>query len=181
MMLAFGGGHVPGAINIGARPELSVWAGWMLDAEVPILLVLEDDENLEKVVPLFLRTGFTRFAGYLVGGMKAWGNSAFPLQELRQVSVHELRKHLGDYQIVDVRAPDEWKKGHIPKARHIFLPELPERSAVLKRHAPVVVYCDSGYRANLGASLLQKEGFTDVCNVPGSWQAWTKAGYPVEN
>jgi hydroxyacylglutathione hydrolase len=31
-MLAFGGGHVPGAINIGGtRPELSVWAGDMLD------------------------------------------------------------------------------------------------------------------------------------------------------
>jgi hydroxyacylglutathione hydrolase len=180
MMLAFGGGHAPGAINIGARPELSVWAGWMLDAKVPLLLVLEDDENLEKVVRLFLRTGFTRFTGYLAGGMKAWDNSAFPLEEVRQVSVHELKKHAGDYQIVDVRAPDEWKKGHIPKAKHMFLPDLPEQLDSLSKDAPVAVYCDSGYRASLGASLLQKEGFSDVCNSPGSWQAWTKAGYPVK-
>lgn len=180
MMLAFGGGHVPSAINIGARPELSIWAGWMLDAEVPILLVLEDDENLDKVVRLFLRTGFTKFTGYLAGGMKAWDNAGFLLQHARQVSVHELRKHAGDYQIVDVRTPEEWKEGRIPKARHMFLPELRERLGSLSKEAPVAVYCDSGYRSNLGASILQQEGFTDVCNIPGSWQAWTHAGYPVE-
>ena len=180
MMLAFGGGHVPGAINIGARPELSIWAGWMLDAEVPILLVLEDDEDLEKVVRLFLRTGFTRFSGYLVGCMKAWENAALPLQEIRQVTVHELKQHPGDYQIVDVRTPDEWKNGRVPGAKHMFLPELCKRLGKLSKSAPVAVYCDSGYRASLGASLLQQEGFTDVRNVPGSWQAWTKSGHPVE-
>lgn len=171
---------MPGAINIGALPELSIWAGWMLDAEVPILLVLDDDENIEKVVRLFLRTGFTNFTGYLAGGMKAWDNGGFPIQPMRQVSVHELRKNAGDYQIVDVRTSDEWKKGHIPKARHLFLPELRLQLNTLSKNTPVAVYCDSGYRANLGASLLQQAGFTDVCNVPGSWQAWTHAGYPVE-
>ena len=181
MMLAFGGGHIPGALNIGARPELSIWAGWILDADRPILLVLEDDENLDKVIRLFMRTGFTQFSGYLNGGMKAWDNAGLPIQPLPQVSVQELRKHAADYQIVDVRAPDEWKKGHIPKARHLFLPELRERLDELKKDAPIAVYCDSGYRAALGASLLQQSGFTSVFNIPGSWQAWTRAGFPVEN
>ncbi len=180
MMLAFGGGHVPGALNIGALPELSIWAGWMLDADRPILLVLEDDEHLDTVIRLFVRTGFTKFTGYLTGGMKAWGNAGLPIQSLRQVSVHELRTQAMDYQIVDVRAPDEWKQGHIPNAQHLFLPELRERLGVLKKEAPVALYCDSGYRATLAASLLQQAGFTDVCNIPGSWQAWTRAGYPVD-
>src|SRR5207247_11399414 len=46
-MLAFGGGHITGALHIGGTPILSIWAGWMLDPEEPILLVLEDDEELE--------------------------------------------------------------------------------------------------------------------------------------
>ena len=43
----------------------------------------------------------------------------------------------------------------------------------------MAIYCDSGYRASLGASILKQEGFQSVNNVPGSWQAWQKAGFPI--
>lgn len=179
-MLAFGGGHISGALNIGATPMLSIWAGWLLDPEDPVLLVLEDDAEIEKVVSLFIRTGYTRFAGYLAGGMKAWDNAGLKIEPLAQFPVHELRKARHGVQIVDVRAPSEWKEGHIPGARHLFLPELRERSRQLAKRRPVAVYCDSGYRASIGASILRQEGFSDVRNVPGSWQAWTGAGFPIE-
>src|SRR5437868_12988224 len=71
-ILAFGGGHIAGALNIGGSPILSIWAGWMLDPEKPILLVLENDDDLEKVSRLFVRTGYTKFAGYLIDGMNSW-------------------------------------------------------------------------------------------------------------
>jgi hydroxyacylglutathione hydrolase len=74
-MLAFGGGHIEDALNIAASPILSIWAGWLLDPEKPILLVLENDGDVEKIAQLFVRTGYTKFAGYLVGGMKAWKNN----------------------------------------------------------------------------------------------------------
>jgi len=63
-MLAFGGGHIAGALNIAGTPILSIWAGWLLDQEKPILLVLEEDDDLEKILRLFVRTGYTKFAGY---------------------------------------------------------------------------------------------------------------------
>ena len=91
-MLAFGGGHIEDAINMGGLPELSIWAGWLLDPEKPLLLVLEADGDLEKVVRSFLRTGYSKFAGYLVGGMKAWDNAAMKLVEIDQITVHELKK-----------------------------------------------------------------------------------------
>ena len=50
----------------------------------------------------------------------------------------------------------------------------------LAKGKPTAVYCDSGYRASLGASLLRAAGFENVRNVPGSWKAWTAAGLPVE-
>lgn len=179
-MLAFGGGHIPGAMNIGGSPVLSIWAGWMLASNEPILLVLEDEKDLEKIVRIFIRTGYSKFAGYLVGGMKAWQAAGFEQAEIRQMDVHELNKRAAALQIVDVRSPREWTAGHVPGARHIFLPELRKRVSELDRAKPTAVYCASGYRASIAASVLKKEGFKELWNVPGSWEAWKKAGFPVE-
>src|SRR5256884_2121912 len=179
-MLAFGGGHIAGALNIGGTPILSIWAGWMLDPDTPILLVLESDDDLEKIVRLFVRTGYTKFAGYLVGGMKAWDAAGYPLERIGQMTVHELNERKTSLQIIDVRSPGEWKKGHVPGAKHIFVPELAKRTAELDRSKPTAVYCGSGYRASIATSILKPQGFTDLWNVPGSWEAWKKAKLRVE-
>lgn len=179
-LLGFGGGHIKNALNIGARPELSPWAGWMLKFDDKLLLVLEHDEQLENVVRYLWRVGMTNFAGYLVGGMKAWDNAGFDIESIPQMTVHELKKQKDGIQIVDVRTPDEWENGHIPGARHFFVPDLCENLDKFNRQKPVVAYCDSGYRASLAASILKREGFREIYNVPGSWQAWTHAGYLVE-
>jgi len=179
-MLAFGGGHIPGALNIGGSPILSIWAGWMLDPNEPILLVLESENDVEEIVRLFIRTGYSKFAGYLVGGMKAWQAEGFPLEKIGQMSVHELNQRAGELVIVDVRSPGEWKRGRVPGARHIFLPLLRKRIGELDRVKPTAVYCGSGYRASIATSILKPEGFDRLWNVPGSWEAWKKAKFPVE-
>ena len=179
-MLGFGGGHIPGALNIGGSPMLSIWAGWLLDPGKPLLLVLEKDSGLEQVVTFFIRTGYTKFAGYLVGGMKNWDNAGFPIATVPQMNVHEVQAANGEVQIFDVRTTDEWKGDHIPGAHHLFLPDLREKAAKFAKTTPTAVYCDSGYRASLAASILKQEGYTDVRNIPGSWQAWKKAGFEVE-
>lgn len=178
-MFAFGGGHIAGAINIGATPTLSIWAGTMLDPEEPLLLVLESDDGLAEVVRLFLRTGFTKFAGYLVGGIKAWGAAGLPFEQVEQISVHQLQGMNGNLQVLDVRTDREWKGGHVPGARHIVVPKLQERASELDKSKPIAVYCASGYRASLATSILKREGFKEVMNVPGSWHAWKEAGFPV--
>ncbi len=181
-MLAFGGGHVAGALNIGPRAELSIWAGWMLDPQKPILLVLERDADLPVVLSQFVRVGFTKFAGYLLGGMEEWDNAGLPLVPLPQMTVRELKDALPprDLQVLDVRTPQEWDGGHVPGASYVFLPELGRKLARLDKRKPLAVYCDSGYRASLAGSLLQAEGFTKVHNVPGSWKAWKAGGYPTQ-
>ncbi|MFO7645667.1 MAG: rhodanese-like domain-containing protein, partial [Desulfosarcina sp.] len=180
MMLAFGGGHIKGALSIGGLPMLSIWAGWLLDPNQPILLVLESDDTLEAIVRYFVRTGYTKFAGYLVGGMKAWNNDGMVLESVGQMTVHEVKAAGANLQTLDVRSPAEWQEGHIPNARHIFLGELRKHLDKLDKVKPTAVYCDSGYRASIATSILQQHGFGCVCNIPGSWQAWENAGYPVE-
>src|SRR5215467_9597487 len=165
MMLSFGGGHIPGALNIGGSPILSIWAGWMLDPNESILLV---------------RTGYTKFAGCLTGGIKAWDAAGFRLEGIGQMSVHELNERKSSLQVLDVRSPGEWQKGHVPGASHIFVPELGKRLGELDRSKPTAVYCGSGYRASIATSMLKREGFDELWNVPGSWEAWKKAKLPVE-
>src|SRR5262249_20613702 len=100
---------------------------------------------------------------------------------LTQVPVHELNDRLPprDFQLLDVRTPHEWDEGHLPGARYLFLGDLPQKLKDLNRDRPVVVYCASGYRSSLAASILQAGGFTAAANVPGSYQAWTAAGFPT--
>ena len=96
------------------------------------------------------------------------------------MSVHELNERNSSLQVLDVRSPGEWKKGHVPGAHHIFVPELGNRVGELDRKKPMAIYCGSGYRASIATSILKQQGFNDVWNVPGSWEAWKKAKLPVE-
>ncbi|EMI57729.1 MBL fold metallo-hydrolase [Rhodopirellula sallentina] len=179
-MLGFGGGHVPSAINIGDRPEMSVWAGDMLDHDRPVALIVEDATKLDWIVWHFAYVGLTDFAGYLVGGMKAWQNAGLPLETVSQLSVHDLNANLDRYQILDVRSPDEYESGHFPNARHCYVSDMRKgehHKVGLSKTDPIAVYCGSGYRASIAASILKRDGFQDVSNIPGSMQAWKNAGY----
>ena len=181
-MLAFGGGHIPNALNIGPRAELSIWAGWMLDPKKPIFLVLRQDTDLPEVQRQFVRVGYSKFGGYLLGGMEEWDNKGLPITGLEQMTVQKLNAALPpkDLQIVDIRTPGERQDGYVPGSTYIFLPELEKKAVRLDKVRPVAVYCDSGYRASLGASLLLRMGFKDVRNVPGSWKAWKALKYEVQ-
>ncbi len=128
------------------------------------------------------RIGLDHVEGYLHGGMTDWQNAGQPLARTEQWTVHELdaRRTDPDLTVLDVRGEEEVAKGRIPGARHIFVPHLEERLDELDRSRTVAVYCGSGYRASIAASLLQRHGFEDVVNIPGSWTAWRAAGLPVE-
>ena len=113
--------------------------------------------------------------------MEAWVNTGLPIQGLAQVPVHELNALLpnSNCQLLDVRSPREWDEGHLPSARYLFIGDLPEKLKGLNPDRPVVLYCASGYRSSLAASMLQARGFKKVKNVPGSYGAWTAADLPV--
>jgi len=176
---AFGGGHMEGAMNIALRDEFPVWSGWMLKPEQTILLVLDNENDVDLVQRHLLRIGIENVAGFLRKGMRGWFEAGMPFETLPQLSVQELRTQQNDLQILDVRARGEWESGYIAGAQHAFVPEVAEYSVRLDKSNPIAVYCGSGYRASIAASVLQALGFENVLNVPGSMKAWTAAGYPV--
>ena len=179
---AFGAAHVPGAINLPLRAEFPIWAGWILEAEQPILLVLGHADHLPRVERHLIRIGLDNIQGHLRHGMRGWIEAGLPFERTGQLSVHELEAnghHTSDLQVVDVRTEEEWKRGHIPGARHIHAPHLVDHLASLNPDKPTATYCGTGYRASIAASLLQRHGFKHVYTVPGSVKAWEHAGYPL--
>ncbi|KAA0686250.1 MULTISPECIES: MBL fold metallo-hydrolase [Azospirillum] len=182
-ILAFGGGHVPGALNIVLRPEFPTWVGWMVDPDRELLLIVESERDLALVVEHLYRLGYDTIGGHLLDGMSSWQNAGFELAHVGQWTVQDLDRHRqdGDLIVLDVRTDEEWAEGHVPGARHIYVPHLAEHLNELDRDKEVATYCGTGYRASIAASLLKRRGFREVINVPGSWTAWKAANLPVES
>ena len=180
---AFGGAHIEGAINIALRPRFPIWVGQVLAPEQRLLLVLPDEGKVDEALRHLLRVGYDNVGGYLRHGMRGWMEAGRPFVRLPQMSVQELKQHIerGDgLQVLDVRSEAEWEQGAIPTARHVYAPYLEQHLDRLDRQKPVVTYCGSGYRASIAASILQRHGFGQVFNLPGSMDAWQAAGYPLE-
>lgn len=178
---AFGGGHIPGALNVGLGSAFATWAGTVLPAEAEILLVLDRSSDLWEAIWQLLRIGYPMPTGWLAGGMSAWRTSARPVELTPQITVHELKRRLdqGEVTLLDVRQPAEWAAGHTEGATFITGAELPDRLDEVPADKPIAVTCGSGYRSSVATSLLARERGLPVINVAGGMTAWHRAGYPT--
>lgn len=83
--------------------------------------------------------------------------------------------------VIDVREPNEWAGGVIPSAHPVPRGVLePQIDGKLPLEAPIILYCAVGGRSALAARSLQEMGFSRVENLEGGFEAWAKAGFPVE-
>lgn len=180
---AFGGAHIPGALNVGLGAAFPTWAGTVLPDRARVLLVTERPQDLWEVTWHLLRIGYPPPAGWLAGGMTAWRTAARPIETTPQITVHDLHQRLdrGELNLLDVRQPAEWAAGHAPGAAYITGAELPDRLDEVPAGKPLAVTCRSGYRSSVAASLLARHGRTSVLNVTGGMTAWTNVGLPAGN
>jgi adenylyltransferase/sulfurtransferase len=84
-----------------------------------------------------------------------------------------------DFQLIDVREPQEYEICHIRQARLIPLGELPKRLHELDRARPIVVHCKIGARGAKAADFLRHNGFTGVLNMTGGILAWSNQVDPA--
>ena len=71
--------------------------------------------------------------------------------------------------------------GHIPGSIHIPLGYLPDRAHELPRGKPVVVFCQTGSRSAIAASVLQAEGMDNVRNVHGGYAEWARGAPAIQD
>ncbi|MBL7802431.1 MAG: thioredoxin [Saprospiraceae bacterium] len=85
-----------------------------------------------------------------------------------------------DAQLLDVRTPEEYAKGHLPKALNIdwYEASFAEQAARLDHNKPVFVYCLSGGRSAEAAARLRSAGFSKVYDLDGGILKWRAANLP---
>lgn len=180
----FARAHVPGSINIpSASKSFATYAGSVLTYDRPIVILAKSQEQAHSAIHALTLIGLDQVAGWAVldvlQQIKSEGRRLATLPVIDPQALADKLQHNGP-RVIDVRGQSEWNGGHLPKATHIYLGDLADRIADLKRDEPIVVHCESGTRSSIAASLLMARGFSDVTNFAGGFTAWRKAGLPIE-
>jgi rhodanese-related sulfurtransferase len=178
---AFGTAHVPGSIHIGLDGQFASWAGTLLPAGTPIVLVTSAAEEAAEARMRLARVGLDDVAGYLEGGIASWSAAGRPVASTEQITVDELAARLREdrCRVLDVRRPAEWREAHIAGATAgpladlgAFLPDVPSGK-------PLALICAGGYRSSIAASMFERGGRREVINVVGGMAAWNASGLPT--
>ena len=95
-----------------------------------------------------------------------------------------VRVEAGDEMLVlDVRRPDEFAQGHVPRAVNIPYTDLEARLQEVRDagNVDVIVYCRSGRRARIAEDLLFESGFERLLHLEGDMLGWAEKGLPLES
>jgi len=95
-----------------------------------------------------------------------------------KITASDLKSQKNDFVIIDVRESDELEGGVIEDSVHMSL-GLSIRNAKKKqiedmRGKKICTYCGTGYRGNIAADELAKEGFNTV-TLDGGYSAWNQS------
>ena len=175
---AFGAAFLPGAINIGLKPNSVNWLGMVVDASSDIIIVADSEADALGAAYRFRRVGYDNLIGYLADGVSGWAIQGKALDHLPQLTpaslMHVLEKY-NDHIVLDVRTDTEWKTGHIKNAIHKSISKLIEEGIELDKQRHITTVCASGYRSNIAGSFLKSLGYEHVFSLIGGMTAWKAA------
>jgi glyoxylase-like metal-dependent hydrolase (beta-lactamase superfamily II)/rhodanese-related sulfurtransferase len=170
----YASGHVAGAINVGLSGRYAEYAGSVLDPDIDVVLVTDPGHEAEAKTRL-ARIGYDRVVGHLAEPAAALAAAPEAARQASRLDVAQLAAARSDIDpaLIDVRNPGEVSQGQIPGAVPIPLGQLRTRLGELDPRRPTVVYCASGFRSSIAASLLRAAGFPDVSDLKGGYNAWS--------
>src|SRR4051794_6453685 len=179
----FAHGAVPGTLNIPGNRSFTTWAGSLLPYDRDFYLIVDDrrGQAIDDLVRDLAGIGLDRVAGYFgIEVVDSWRASQGHLQTIPLLSLADFASQLqaNEKVILDVRAVEEWKSGHLPGSLSLPIGELEARLGELPRDRPLIVHCQTGARAAIAASLLRARGFGQVSQFPGGFAAWRADGLP---
>jgi glyoxylase-like metal-dependent hydrolase (beta-lactamase superfamily II)/rhodanese-related sulfurtransferase len=178
----FAAAHLAGSINVGLGGQFATWAGTVLSRDRPIVIIADPGHERESMMRLG-RIGFDHVVGYLANGMLSVNSRPSMTASTERLSAPVAAERLASAAppvLVDVRSPHEHDTKRIGGAVSIPLNHLAERIRELPTNRPLIVHCAGGYRSSIAASLLMREGRSDVSELAGGIAAWEAAGLPYE-
>ena len=102
-------------------------------------------------------------------------------QDRVDATTFQTRMKEADAQLVDVRTPDEFAKGHIAGAvLNDWLEDgFLDRAKTLDKSKPVLLYCAAGGRSEEAVAAMKKDGFANVVDLAGGFNGWKRSNLPV--
>ena len=113
------------------------------------------------------------------------------MSEVEELSAEDMAEALNQpgAVIIDIRDQNELvDSGTLPGAHHAsrgmleFLadPSSPKHQKIFAEADRLILYCATGGRSALAASMLQRMGFENVSHLGGGFKAWVEANQPVD-
>ncbi|MFN8284060.1 MAG: rhodanese-like domain-containing protein [Chitinophagales bacterium] len=104
----------------------------------------------------------------------------YPKDKLGVVDFANKIKEYPNAQIIDVRTPEEFSKGHLINAVNIdyHSNDFNKQLDAFDKQQPVFVYCLSGSRSSSAGKKMHKSGFEKVYQLDGGIIKWRAADMP---
>jgi rhodanese-related sulfurtransferase len=105
-----------------------------------------------------------------------------PHEPFTRITVDEAKDMMarGEVQVIDVREPDEYGRGHVPGARLIPVATVLARREELEHDKDLIFVCAVGQRSALACEMAAAVGLTRLYNLEGGTDGWAKAGHDLE-
>ncbi len=166
--IAFDTAHVRGAIHAPLNgPFFSTSAGSYLDANEPILLVVESAADVDLAARQLYRIGFDKVIGWIAIPEAIASGLLEDRMERIDFREFDADSARAEGAIIDVRTSAEFARGAIPGAVSFPYTRLSQRLAELPADRKLFIHCGSGKRASLAGSFLKSRGFR-VAHVDGT-------------
>ena len=172
---AFAAGHLADSMNFELGANFVTYLGWLYRWGAPLTLIGESEEQVAEARRELVRIGVDELAGAAIGDIGSLADGR-PLRSYPVSDFAGLAEKLagGPVQVLDARRNDERAKGYVRGSHHIPLHELADRLGEVPQ-GEVWVYCGSGYRASIAASVLDRPG-RSVVLIDDEYEAAGKAG-----
>lgn len=165
---AFGRKHLRGSLFAPLKgTELPEAAGsFIVDETTPLVLLLENEDDLEEAVRQLIRIGYDQLVGWIpVDEALASGAETSAFERIEPKDLPEALKAKPGY-VLDVRKLSEFKQGHFEGAHQIAHTRLAAQVNEVPKDETIYVHCRSGMRAAKSAAFLESQGF-EVIHVDG--------------
>jgi rhodanese-related sulfurtransferase len=175
---AFARVHVTGTVSIELGDPFSTYLGWVIPWGAPVTLIGDRPELLTEAQLQLTRIGIDEIAAAATGPAEQLAADG-TISSYRVTDFGDLAAEWGrpGLVVLDVRRPDEWRAGHLAGAVHVPFWEVAQHAGEIP-DGEVWVHCASGFRASLGASILDRAG-RQVVHVDDDWARAGQLGLPL--